>query len=68
MTNGYREYRPIDETSEPTALAKALALIAGAVVIVGVGAAGVTSIATPLPARPAMVRTVAVPAADPGNR
>jgi hypothetical protein len=53
---GYREYRPVGEAAEPKSVVKTLALIIGATVVLGAGAAaGVAFLATPLPAHPTVV-------------
>jgi hypothetical protein len=53
---GNREYRPVGEAAEPKSVVKTLALIIGATVVLGAGAAaGVTLLATPLPAHPTVV-------------
>ena len=39
---GYREYRPVGEAAEPKSVVKTLALIIGATVVLGAGAAAGT--------------------------
>jgi hypothetical protein len=61
---GYREYRPVSEAAGPKSVVKALALIIGAVVVVGAGvAAGVAFLSTPLPAHPTVVGATSTPSA-----
>lgn len=50
---GHREYRVVGATAEPKWVIKALALIIGAVAVVGTGAVvGAASLGTPPPAHP----------------
>jgi hypothetical protein len=61
---GYREYRPVGPAAEPKSVAKALALIIVAALVVGAGAvAGVSFLSTPLPPHPTMVGVPSKPSA-----